>query len=93
MGTSRLYVDPIRFGLNPQEKWREKKTTNLDLSRFFKVFQAQNLREFSRQPSGFDPDSLELKRPTFDRVRPTFSFFFTFFDPPKYEHSTFSFYF
>ena len=46
---------------------------------FFKVFQAQHLPDFSRRPSGFDPDSLELKRPTFDRFHQTFSFIFLVF--------------
>ena len=56
---------------------------NLDFSCSFKVFQAQNLPEFSRRPRGFDPDSLELKRPTFDRFRQTFFRLFSVFLTPK----------
>ena len=73
-GTSRLYMDSDRFRLNPLEQIKKHLENNLDLFMFFKVFQTQALLFFSRRPSGFDPDSLQLKGPTFDRFRPTFLF-------------------
>ena len=73
MAPSRLYVDSRDFGLSPREKLGKKcnnPDTILVCSGFFKVFQAQILRKYSRRSCGSFWSGLELRKPKIDRFRP-----------------------
>ena len=75
------YVDCARFGGNTR-KHLEKSKENLGFVGSFKVFQAQTLRTYPRQPCGSVWYHLELQGPTFDQIRQNVSLLFVAI-PPK----------
>ena len=60
---------------------------------FLRFFRPGSLENHPRRPPASFCTHPELRKPKFDQFRPNFHICFNLFDPPKYEHPTFSFYF